>query len=421
MARKICVLTSAHPAFDVRIFHKECKSLARAGYEVVLIAPGKEDGIHDEVLLKALPAWKSRADRFTRGSIAVYRRAVEEGADVYHFHDPELIPIALLLRLRGKKVIYDIHEDLPRTISYKPYIPKSLASMVSRVVESIEAWASGRFSALVAATPGIEARFRTVNDKVAVLNNFPRMEEIASASSAPHKNRDATLVYVGMRITRARGAEEMVRAMGLLPEKLGARLRLIGNWDSLELPESLSDIPGWGRVIFAGPLGRAAVARELQMAYAGLVILHPEPNYVNSQPVKLFEYMCAGIPVIASDFPVCREIVAHSRCGLLVNPLDPEEIADAIEFLLANPEEAEEMGRRGFQAIRDRYNWTNEEKTLLRFYADLFRRDAAYQEKLIGRGKPREVPDPNPIFRSGNRRVPGTPGLSVPRTRGGRP
>jgi len=388
VARKVCVLTSAHPPFDVRIFHKECKSLARAGYEVTLLAPSKEDVDRDGVAVRGLPVWKNRLDRFMRGSFAVYQRALKINADVYHFHDPELIPTALLLRLSGKKVIYDIHEDLPRTISYKPYIPRPLGGMVSRTVEVIEEWAGRRFSALVTATPGIGNRFRSVNENLAVLNNYPRIEELESTSARSTNGDSApTLLYVGMRITRARGAEEMVRSMGLLPGNLRARLKLVGNWDDPELAGSLSTIPGWDRVTVVGPLGRAEVARELQSAYAGLVILHPEPNYVTSQPVKLFEYMCAGIPVIASDFPVCREIIDQAGCGILVNPLDPREIAAAMEFLLANPEQAAEMGRRGFQAILERYNWANEEKTLLRFYSELFRHDAIYEHNLMRRGQ----------------------------------
>jgi glycosyltransferase involved in cell wall biosynthesis len=172
--------------------------------------------------------------------------------------------------------------------------------------------------------------------------------------------------------------------MGLLPEGLQTRLRLVGSWDTPELPVALSKIPGWDRVTFAGPLGRVEVAAELQKAYAGLVILHPEPNYLASQPVKLFEYMCAGIPVIVSDFPVCREIVDGAKCGILVNPLDPAETARAVEFLLTHPEEAAEMGRRGYQAVRERYSWANEEKTLLRFYSDLFPHGPAYEESLVG-------------------------------------
>ena len=383
MARKICVLTTAHPPSDVRIFHKECKSIARAGYEVTLIASVDNDGVHGGIRLVRLPRWKNRLDRFLRGSFAIYKKGRQENADLYHFHDPELIPAALLLRLAGKKVVYDIHEDLPRTISYKPYIPSFLKGSISRAAEFVENWAGARFSALVAATPTIGIRFRKVNDNVAIVNNYPRIEEIELPSDATTEKRHAaTLLYVGMRITRARGAEEMVRAMGLLPDKSQARLRLVGAWDSEELPQSLSSIPGWARTEYVGPVDRAGIAHELRKASIGLVILHPEPNYVASQPVKLFEYMCAGIPVIVSDFPVCREIVGKARCGLLVNPLDPDEIARAMEYLLTHPEEAEEMGRRGFQAVHENYNWANEEKILLQMYDRLFSLDPSYQGSL---------------------------------------
>jgi glycosyltransferase involved in cell wall biosynthesis len=387
VARKICILTTAHPTFDVRIFHKEGKSLARAGYEVILIASGKAGGAHEGITLKCLPVWKSRMDRFLRGSAAVYRLALEADADLYHFHDPELIPLALLLRIHGKKVVYDIHEDLPRTIGYKPYLPRVLDKPISRTVELIEDWASERFSALIAATPQIGDRFSKRNGNIAIVNNFPKMEEIQSPSCNSHKNREATLLYVGIRITRSRGAEEMVRSMSLLSEDLRAELKLVGGWGSTELASSLEKIPGWNRTTFLGLLDRAGVAGELQKAYAGLVLLHPEPNYVNSQPVKLYEYMCAGIPVIASDFPAWREIVTRAGCGLLVNPLDPQEIAHAMEYLLTHPEEAKEMGRRGFQAIVERYNWANEEKHFLRFYDKLLSQDAALEGSLMGRGQ----------------------------------
>jgi glycosyltransferase involved in cell wall biosynthesis len=387
VARKICILTSAHPTFDVRIFHKEGKSLARAGYEVILIASGKADGMFEGVTLKCLPVWKSRADRFVRGAAAVYRLALQADADVYHFHDPELIPVALLLLIQGKKVVYDIHEDLPRTIGYKNYIPRVLVKPISRTVELIEDCASCRFSALVTASPQIASRFSKRNRNLAVVNNYPKMEEIQTPSGNPFKDREPTLLYVGMRITRSRGAEEMVRSMALLPKSLHADLKLVGNWEDPELASSLNKLPGWDRTIFLGLLDRSGVAGELQKAYAGLVILHPEPNYVTSQPVKLYEYMCAGIPVIASDFPVWREIVTKAKCGLLVNPMKPKEIAEAMEFLLTHPEEAEEMGRRGFQAIVEHYNWATEEEELLRFYNKLLSQDAEFETSLMGRGQ----------------------------------
>lgn len=372
MAVKVCVMTSAHPPFDVRIFHKECKSLAREGYDVTLIAPGSDAGMFEGVRVEAIPQSRNRFDRMVRGSLAVYMRACREDADIYHFHDPELIPIALLLQLSGKHVIYDAHEDLPRTFSYKSYIPRFLRSLVARFAGFIEQSASQAFSALVVANPVTADRFRALHRHAVVVHNYPKIEELRATQPRDQREKDdGAFLYVGMRITRPRGAEEMIRAVGLLPEELRPRLKLVGGWDPPNLPTQLASLPGWKRTEYLGTLGRRDVARALRGARAGLVLLHPEPNYLTAEPVKLFEYMCAGIPVIAGDFPSCREIIETVGCGLLVNPLDPEEIASAMEYLHRNSEEAEAMGRRGLEAVQSEYNWRREETILFDLYRSL--------------------------------------------------
>lgn len=378
MATKVCVMTSAHPPFDVRIFHKQCKSLAQAGYEVTLIAPGNERVIRDGVRMEPMPVWSSRANRMVRGAWMMYQKARRQKADVYHFHDPELIPVGVLLRLAGKRVIYDVHEDLPNTISYKPYVPRYLRWLVSRMAAVIEALSSRWFTAIVVANPTGAGRFRARNNHVMVVSNYPRIEEIECSRDAGGAAGDGALLYVGVRITRARGAREMVQAMGLLPSSMPLQLKLAGGWDPPDLRAELSAIPGWERVDFLGWLGREELAHVLHQARAGLVVLHPEPNYLTAQPVKLFEYMCAGLPVIASDFPVNREVIEGARCGLLVNPLDPEEIACAIQYLWTHPQQAAEMGRRGQQAVRERFNWANEERALLELYGRLCSSEAAF-------------------------------------------
>jgi glycosyltransferase involved in cell wall biosynthesis len=362
-------MTSAHSALDVRIFHKQCRSLVRSGYEVTLVAPGTKRITIDGVHLEPVPTPKNRWIRMACSSFAVYGKARRQNAAVYHFHDPELIPIALLLRLAGKKVIYDVHEDLPRTVSYKRYIPRFLRGVVASLLEALERRAARWFSALVTATTVIAKRFQDINKEVVVVHNYPRIEEIR----APQNDvaRDGSLLYLGIRITQARGAEEMVRAMGMLPPAVPARLKFIGGWDPPALVESLSRIPGWERTESLGLLARPALSRLLHEARAGLALLHAEPNYVAAQPVKLFEYMCAGLPVIASDLPGCREIVNNARCGLLVNPLDPREIAEAITYLWTHQAEAEAMGQRGFEAIQRQYNWASEERILLQLYRRL--------------------------------------------------
>ena len=370
MSPRACVMTSAHPAFDVRIFHKECKSLAAAGYDVTLIAPHPESQNVHGVAIEAVPQHLPRFQRMFKATWAIYKAARKVDADIYHFHDPELIPAGLLLRLLGKKVIYDAHEDLPRTLAYKPYIPSWLQSSLERLVEFCELSASRHLSGLVAATPEIAARFHRHNPHTCIVQNYPLLEEFSEATTDATR-KGGHIAYVGARITEARGAREMIRALEFLEDLPEARLKLAGSIDSADLLSELSSMPGWKRTDYLGPIGRKAVSDLIGGAVVGLVVLHPETNYVNSHPVKLFEYMCAGIPVIASDFPVFRSIINGARCGLLVNPLDPREIAEAIRYISAHPAEARHMGESGRQAVRLRYNWKNEERKLLKLYSQV--------------------------------------------------
>ncbi|MGH9716748.1 MAG: glycosyltransferase [Candidatus Acidiferrales bacterium] len=363
-------MTSAHPPFDVRIFHKECRSLARAGYRVTLIAPTDRDRQCGDIFVRAFPKYRSRRQRMVKGTLAMYRAAKQENADIYHFHDPELIPVGLLLRASGRHVVYDAHEDLPKTISYKTYVPAWLRVPLQAVVKVLEEFAVRFLSGVIAATGPIAERFSKIDRRV-VVHNYPLLEEFPAHATDSSTEPGHYIAYVGARITRGRGAVEMVQAIGLVRPELEVQLKLAGAFDPADLPKRLSELPGWNRTDCLGLLGRTEVARMLRRARAGLVLLHPEANYLNSQPVKLFEYMGAAIPVLASDFPVWRNVIESAGCGLLVNPLKPASIASAIEYLCTHPEEADEMGRRGRKAVEDRYNWIKEEQKLLEFYSGL--------------------------------------------------
>ena len=371
MNPKVCVMTSAHPPSDARIFHKQCKSLKASGYEVTLVAPHSASEHREGVELLAVRPAESRLLRFFGTTWNVYRAARRVRAGIYHFHDPELIPAGLLLRAHGKPVIYDVHEDLPCTLSYKPYVPSWLVKPLAKIIDWFERNLAQGLSALVVATPEIAERFRS-HPNVVVVQNYPRLEEFQTGfASSNERPKPMHVVYVGLRITRARGAAEMVRAMGLLPENLEVRLKLAGKVEPPELLDELQSLEGWKKTDYLGMLDRQGVATLIRGASAGLVVLHPEPNYVNAHPVKLFEYMCAGIPVIASDFPVCRQVIQPSGCGLLVDPQSPEQIAAAVSFLCREPERAVQMGRQGMQAVLTRYNWSVEESKLLEVYRRL--------------------------------------------------
>lgn len=366
---RIVHMTSAHEWWDGRIFQKECRSLAHAGYEVIELTNEVADELKDGVRIRGLGTCRSRLHRVTTKMVVMARQAFRLTADVYHFHDPDLLPLALVLRAFHKCVIYDIHEDLPRTILYKDYIPAWLRAPLMRLTELIENAAARAMSGLVAATPAIANRFHRFNGNTVVVNNFPILAELAPAGRKEWSQRSMSVAYIG-GIAEGRGIRELLSSMSQLPE-IGAKLELAGWYSTPTLEEEIIHSPAWRHVTWRGLLGRTGIAQLLGSVRAGIVVFHPEPNCVAAQPTKLFEYMSAGIPVIASDFPLWRNIVTAAGCGLLVNPCDSSSIAEAILYLLTHDAEAEAMGQRGRAAVEQHYNWHTEEGGLLRFYASL--------------------------------------------------
>ena len=373
---KVVHLTSVHTPFDVRVFHKECKSLAHSGEHVVLIAPHQRDEVVDSVEVKAIRIGSGRLTRMTRTAWFMYKEALRQHGDVYHFHDPELIPVGLLLAALGKHVVYDIHEDAPADILHKDYIPHCFRRPLMWSVRKLESAACRRFSGLIAATPTIAERFYPINANTVVVHNFPILDEIKLNRTSAWNERPPAIAYIGS-ISERRGVREMLQALALLPSAHPAQMMLAGPFSPPVLRPELEQLPGWDRVQYLGVLDRPLVANLLSRARVGLLLLRPEPNFVNAMPIKMFEYMAAGIPVIASDFPLWRQIIGEAGCGLLVDPGDARAIAHAMEYLLTHDAEAEAMGRRGWQAVCERYNWNSEERVLLKFYSELLGTRAA--------------------------------------------
>jgi len=368
MLDSVCHLTSVHIPDDVRIYQKEARSLAKAGYEVTLVAPALKEAALEGVRWHRLPRPHSRLDRFWRIVAAAYRAALASGAKVVHIHDPELLFVGLALKLQGRKVVWDAHEDLPRQVMSKYWLPRPLRRPVAWVAGVFVRAITRTFDAIVAATPAIAKSFPP--HKTVVVQNYPLLSEFSSLERIPYGERPNRVVYVG-GITAIRGAMEMVRAMEYLPQDLKARFVLAGSFSPPELEQAVRSLKGWRHVDFLGWRDRKSVSAILASSRVGVVVFYPEPNHMEAQPNKLFEYMAAGIPVVASNFPRWREIIEGAGCGLMVDPLDPRAIADAIQWLLVHPKEAEEMGKRGREAVLEKYNWDKEAEKLLNMYRRL--------------------------------------------------
>lgn len=365
---KVAHLTSVHPAWDTRIAYRECACLADAGYDVVLIAPGKADELPRGVRLRSVPLPAGRLQRMTRTVWDVYRVALDERADVYHFHDPELMGVGLALRAHGKHVVFDVHEDIPQDIADKPWI----APVARRPVAALSALAlrifNSSYSAIVTATPTIARRFP--HRRTIVVANYPRIEELPASGTLEFAARPRSVVYLGA-ITELRCVSDMVDAMESPQLAPDVRLTLAGHFESAQLEQRVRAMAGWRKVDYFGFARRAEVARIFGTARAGLLLFRPAANHEDAMPTKLFEYLGAGLPVIISNTLRCSEIVRQNECGVVVNPLDHDAVARAISFLIDNPALAQEMGVRGRRIVTERYQWNSEAKKLTKLYAEI--------------------------------------------------
>ena len=365
---KVCHMTSAHDSYDVRIFYKECSSLAHAGYDTYLVACGKnreENGVH-VVGIGDAPA--NRLSRMTFFAKKIYEQAQTINADIYHLHDPELLPYGLKLKKSGKKVIFDSHENYPVQILEKSYIPKWSRSIAFAAYKRYETSCVRKLdSVIVPCTFDGVNIFKNRARQTYFVANYPKINEICNKYN---ENRETNnyICYVGT-ITYSRGIFHLIKAT-YASEK---RLLLIGSFSDPDFEKSLRSMPEFSCVDYLGQIPNTKVAETIQHCFAGIntILNIGQYHHIDTFGVKVFEYMSLGLPVIMPDYPYTQAMVNRYKFGICVKSDDIQAISNAIRYLYDHQEEAQHMGENGHRAIQKEFNWETQEKVLLSLYKNL--------------------------------------------------
>jgi glycosyltransferase involved in cell wall biosynthesis len=353
---KVRHLTAVHDVDDSRILRRECKSLAEAGYDVALVVGRAPRDDLAGVRVIGVGAAKNRLDRALRVAWNVYRAARRERADVYQFHDPELLWVGLALKLHGSTVVYDVHEDVPKQIMNKFWLPRWVRRPLAVAVGLAEHLASSVFDAIVVANPATAARFPV--DKTVVVQNFPALALARdNEGDLAFEQRPFAFAYTG-GLSEVQGVREiMATGTALGPDMPGV---LAGAFDDDRLEAEVRATPAWRSMCYLGRLPQPQVMAAIRSARSGIALNRKVSNYFDAYSTKMFEYMACGIPVICSDFPHWVRVIDDADCGIAVDPRDPAAIAAAISKVTTDPNEARRLGDNGRRAIIERYNWDNE-------------------------------------------------------------
>ncbi len=373
--RRVTVLSTVHLALDNRVFYREARTLAQAGYDVTVIAVHDRDEVRDGIAIRALPSVpRGRRPWLWRRALAM---ATETQADIYHFHDPELLLVSPFLRRQTKRpTIYDIHEVYPEFVEVKEYLPGWSRRPIAGLVRAVEPWLAGHESALIFADGQIAGAFTAIDRPKATLFNFPQLTHFADRPVGESGlAQPPVILYLGA-MERNRGTDLMLsafqRVLQVVPQ---ATLLLVGHFAPPALEGEVrrqAEALGIAHAVtITGRVPFADVPDFLQQATIGWVPWQAARKNELNIPTKLFEYMSAGLPVVVSDLPSIRPFVEPNSSGLLVEPGDAQAHAEALVRLIRRPGEASAMGARGRQLVLTQFNWDVMAPRLLALYDQL--------------------------------------------------
>jgi glycosyltransferase involved in cell wall biosynthesis len=365
----ICQITTVHNRFDDRIFYKQCVSLVDKGFKVYLVANAPKNAIENGVEIIPLSEKKNRIGRFFN-MFSAFIKALKIQADIYHLHDPELLIIGFLLKFAGKKVVFDFHELVYFQIKDKEWLGKS-RFFIASFYKLIESFAVKLFDGLILAEDGygdyIKKSYNQYISKFQYVRNFPVLSIINNTIA--NENQDINtfrLIYAG-GLTEIRGIYELIEA---LIDIDNIELILLGPWEIEAYEEKCRSSVGFNKVNYIGVVKMVEVYSYMKIADVGIATLYPKENYLTSLPVKAFEYMACGLPIIMSNFDLWQKM--FSQCALFVDPKDSTDIKDKILTIKNDQLLKKKLGENSFTIVNDLYSWESESLKLEGLYNKIY-------------------------------------------------
>ncbi|VUT28001.1 MAG: putative glycosyl transferase [Candidatus Syntrophoarchaeum sp. GoM_oil] len=368
---KVCILTTVHDPFDSRVFHKEAKSLAKM-HEVTLIAPDEKKRDKEVDGIKIITIKKPKSKVFHPITMwRVFKAGFIQNCDVYHCHEPDSMIIGVFLKiLKRKKVIYDVHEHWPSEISYGWFKikNKTLDKVIQWISLKIELFFSKFVDCIIAVSDSVAERFKERAKDIYIIPNVP----LPTIVNLDNIGKDNEVVQMSGGLQSFHGVNENIVAISKVKNEYpDIKLKIIGNV-LVDIDSMVKNYHLENNIIFTGYLPYKEMYKEISRGKIGFLTL--KSDYYNiyiGLPNKLFDYMLCGLPVVASNFPEISKVIKEADCGILVDPTNVDEIADAVIYLIEHPEEAERMGENGRRVVVEKYNWGKMEERLLKIYEEL--------------------------------------------------
>lgn len=369
---KVCHMTSAHPRYDQRILLKECVSLAKEGYETYLVV---NDSLNDEeykgVFIKTTGfTASSRINRMVRGTKAVYEKGISINADIYHIHDPELLFAGEKLKKKGKKVIFDSHENYTLQIMTKEYLPSIARKAIGLLYQKVETRIVKKLDGvIIPCTFEKKNPFERINPNAAEVGNQPIID--GSMKETAKKSFYERQICCTGSLTYTRGIKHLVE----ITDKASCRLMLAGTFSPREFENEVKNMKEYRCVTYAGKVPQEEAARLQSESSIGmsLCILGGQYGKSDALATKVYEYMLAGLPVIIQKDDYVNEMLKKYQFGIGVETTDQKEVIEAVNYMFEHPDKMREYGRNGRKAVLESLNWSEEEKKLFQLYRKIIK------------------------------------------------